>query len=76
MPVVETHKDVPWSPDQMYALVSDVARYPEFLPWCAGARIRKTETDGPRQILTADLIIKFKVFSHHCSPLGRFRPPS
>ena len=50
MPVVETHKDVPWSPDQMYALVSDVARYPEFLSWCAGARIRKTETDGPRQM--------------------------
>ena len=62
MPVIETHKDVPWTPEQMFALVSDVARYPEFLPWCAGARIRNDERDGNCQIMTADLIIKFKVF--------------
>ncbi|MCS6995685.1 MAG: type II toxin-antitoxin system RatA family toxin [Casimicrobiaceae bacterium] len=30
---------VPYSAEQMYALVNDVPRYPEFLPWCGGARI-------------------------------------
>ena len=25
---------VPYMPQQMYALVNDVARYPEFVPWC------------------------------------------
>lgn len=30
---------VPYSPAQMYALVSDVERYPEFLPWCNEARV-------------------------------------
>jgi len=25
---------VPYSPDQMYALVDDITAYPEFLPWC------------------------------------------
>lgn len=28
---------VPFSPKQMFALVNDVPRYPEFLPWCTGA---------------------------------------
>ena len=31
---------VPYSPDQMFALVADVERYPEFLPWCVATRIR------------------------------------
>lgn len=25
---------VPYSPDQMYALVDDIVAYPQFLPWC------------------------------------------
>jgi coenzyme Q-binding protein COQ10 len=47
----------------MYDLVADVASYPEFLPWCAAARIR-SETDmgdGAVEML-ADLVISFKVF--------------
>ena len=40
----------------MFDLVADVGRYPEFLPWCIGARIRsRTDT-----LLVADLIIGFK----------------
>ena len=31
---VRRHALVPHTPAQMYALVSDVARYPEFVPWC------------------------------------------
>lgn len=30
---------VPYSADEMYALVGDVASYPQFLPWCSGARV-------------------------------------
>lgn len=30
---------VPYPAGQMYALVNDVERYPEFLPWCRGARV-------------------------------------
>jgi ribosome-associated toxin RatA of RatAB toxin-antitoxin module len=37
----EVHRSalVPYSPAQIYALVSDFERYPEFLPWCSGARL-------------------------------------
>lgn len=34
---------VPFSPAQMYALVEDVERYPEFLPWCAGATLHERD---------------------------------
>lgn len=34
---------VPYSAHQMYELVNDSARYPEFLPWCTGARVLKNE---------------------------------
>ena len=30
---------LPFSADQVYHLVNDVARYPEFLPWCGGAEV-------------------------------------
>ena len=46
----------------MYDLVADVARYPQFLPWCAAARIRSTRPDGPATVMEADLVISFKVF--------------
>lgn len=37
---------VPYTAAQMYALVNDVERYPEFLPWCRDARvIGQTETE-------------------------------
>ena len=49
---------IPHRPEELYALVADVRRYPEFLPWCMAARIQE-ETDSA---LTADLIIGFQMF--------------
>ena len=54
---------MPWSADQMYALVADVGRYPEFLPWTAAARIRSRQMQGDgSERIEADLVISFKVF--------------
>jgi ribosome-associated toxin RatA of RatAB toxin-antitoxin module len=41
MQVVERSALVTYTPAQMFALVNDVARYPEFLPWCVGARVEE-----------------------------------
>jgi coenzyme Q-binding protein COQ10 len=49
---------VPFTPAQMFALVADVERYPEFLPWCVATRIRSRE---PR-VFTADLVAAFAAF--------------
>ncbi len=39
MQVVERSAIVKYTAPQMFALVDDVGRYPEFLPWCTGSRI-------------------------------------
>jgi ribosome-associated toxin RatA of RatAB toxin-antitoxin module len=41
MQVVERSALVTYTPAQMFALVNDVARYPEFLPWCVGAKVEE-----------------------------------
>ena len=35
-----------YSPQEMFALVTDVAKYPEFLPWCDRAAVLAQEPDG------------------------------
>jgi len=48
---------LPYTPDQMFNLVADVDSYPEFLPWCVGAR---TKEEGPGTLL-AEMLIGFKM---------------
>ncbi len=63
MPTHGEERHMPYTARQMYDLVADVARYPEFLPWNSAARIRSTvpQPDGT-VVMEADLIISFKVF--------------
>jgi ribosome-associated toxin RatA of RatAB toxin-antitoxin module len=37
---------VPYTADEMFALVSDIDAYPQFLPWCNGAQILSQEGDN------------------------------
>ncbi|MDP2085514.1 MAG: type II toxin-antitoxin system RatA family toxin [Gemmobacter sp.] len=63
MPHHHETRVLPYGARQMYDLVADVARYPEFLPWNAAARIRsRTPMADGREVMEADLIISFKVF--------------
>ena len=58
---MSTHAEkrhLPYTPEQMFDLVADVDKYPEFLPWCVGARVRSN--DGT--LIVADLVIGYKVF--------------
>ncbi|MFT8242700.1 type II toxin-antitoxin system RatA family toxin [Roseomonas sp. BN140053] len=58
MPTHAEKKLLRYTPEQMFDLVADVRRYPEFLPWCVGARVvSQTEKE-----LIADLTIGFKMF--------------
>lgn len=62
MPIHSETRQLPFSAQQMYDLVADVAQYPEFLPWCAAARIRTVTPSGASFVMDADLVISFKVF--------------
>ncbi|MEN3747769.1 type II toxin-antitoxin system RatA family toxin [Sphingomonas sp. HF-S3] len=56
MPKHSETRALPYSPEQMFELVADVARYPEFLPWVTAVRVRsQSETE-----MVADLIVGFK----------------
>jgi len=44
-----------YSPQEMYALVTDVAHYPDFLPWCDHAQVLERDADG----MTAEVGISF-----------------
>ena len=62
MPEHKENRVVVYSAKQMYDLVADVESYPEFLPWCAAARINSVISDSPKEVISADLVISFKVF--------------
>ena len=76
--VVTRHAErrvVRFAPRQLFDLVADVARYPEFLPWCPAARVRRqglVETD--------ELVIGFGPFHEKfvsrvvLTPDARWRP--
>ena len=46
MPSVRKSVIVPHACDTMFALVDDVERYPEFLPWCGGSKVLAKRADG------------------------------
>ena len=55
MPRHSETRNLPYTPEQLYALVADVASYKEFLPWVAAVRIR---SDSPT-LMIADLVVGF-----------------
>jgi coenzyme Q-binding protein COQ10 len=72
MPTHAEQQTVAYRPEQLFDLVADVGRYPEFLPWCAGARVRsRTETE-----LVADLTIGFGPFRESFTSRVRLDRPS
>lgn len=50
-------RTLPYTPEQLYAIVADVKRYPEFLPWCLSSRITREE----ESVFYADLVIGYKM---------------
>ncbi|RAI56275.1 type II toxin-antitoxin system RatA family toxin [Roseicella frigidaeris] len=58
MPTHAERKILRYTPEQLFDMVADVRRYPEFLPWCVGARVISRK----ERELIADLTIGFKMF--------------
>jgi coenzyme Q-binding protein COQ10 len=56
MPSHHERRELPHSAAQMYDLVADVRRYPEFLPWVSAIRVRQEDENE----MLADMIVGFK----------------
>lgn len=57
MPTHAEKRFLPYSQEQIFSLVADIEKYPEFLPWCVGIRI----TSRDENIIRADLMVGFKM---------------
>ena len=57
MPTHAEKRVLPYTAEQLFDLVADVDRYPEFLPWCLAARITRREGN----VIHADLVIGFRM---------------
>jgi coenzyme Q-binding protein COQ10 len=57
MPTHAEKKLLPYRPEQLFDLVADIERYPQFLPWCVGARIRERKGNE----IVGDLLIGYKM---------------
>jgi coenzyme Q-binding protein COQ10 len=57
MPTHHETRFLPQTADQLFDLVSDVADYPNFLPWCVALRVTSSEDN----VIRADMVVGFKM---------------
>lgn len=60
MPSHSDSRILPYTADLLFAIVADVERYPEFVPWCAGLRILRREPAPSGEVIWAETIIGFR----------------
>jgi coenzyme Q-binding protein COQ10 len=62
MPAHSETRKLPFTAEQMYDLVADVADYPRFIPWIAASRVRSVTPEDDHEVMLADLVVGFKMF--------------
>lgn len=61
MPMFNNTRRVRHTPEQMFALVADVEKYPQFLPLCEGLKVRRrTPREAGGEVLLADMSVGYK----------------
>jgi len=60
MPQFSTKRRVRHSASEMFDLVADVERYPQFVPLCQALRVRKRTQDGGKEVIVADMTVAYR----------------
>ena len=60
MPTHAERRYLPYAPQQLYHLVADVERYPEFLPLCEALSVRSRKERDGKELLVADMTVGYK----------------
>ena len=71
MPEVSKTVIVEYTPEDMFRLVDDVERYPEFLPWCTGTTVLSREAG----VLRATLAVGFRGVKQRFTTENHNAPP-
>jgi coenzyme Q-binding protein COQ10 len=56
MPTYSEIRPSPYKPEQLFQMVMDIERYPQFLPWCRAARI----LEQTPEFMVGELVVSFK----------------
>ncbi len=62
MPSHSEIRPLPYSARQMYDLVADVEKYPEFIPWTIATRVKSVEREDDHDVMHVDMVVGFKMF--------------
>jgi coenzyme Q-binding protein COQ10 len=62
MPVFQSKRRVHHSADEMFNLVADMERYPEFVPLCVRNPIRSRELRGASEVVTSEMTVAYALF--------------
>ena len=63
MPTYNKTMSLPYKPEQMFELVSEVERYPEFVRWVSALRVLNPQTEGSVQTCIGEAVVAFKGFT-------------
>jgi len=74
LPSFETTRRVPFTARQMFEVVADVERYPQFLPLCEGLVVRSREVSGAETILVATMTVGYGVIRESFTNRVTLRP--
>ena len=58
MPSSYKEKILPYNSLDLFKIVIDIEKYPEFIPWCSASRIIQNNND----LIIADLVIRYRNF--------------
>ncbi|ABD55148.1 type II toxin-antitoxin system RatA family toxin [Jannaschia sp. CCS1] len=62
MPNHSETRQLPYTAKQMYDLVADVAKYPDFIPWTIATRVKSVEPVDDHAVMHADMVVGFRMF--------------
>lgn len=65
MPSFQTRRRVSFTPRQMFDLVADVEKYPQFLPMCESLVVGSRETKGDTTVLVANMGVGYRAIREH-----------
>jgi coenzyme Q-binding protein COQ10 len=60
MPQLSTTRRVRHAAADMFDLVADVERYPEFVPLCRSLAVRSRTREGGKHVIVADMTVAYK----------------
>ena len=72
MPTHAENRVISYTPAQMYDLVADIERYPEFLPWCVDVR----KVSEKNNVVEAQVAVGFKALRERFTSRNTLTPKS